>query len=73
MHLPVQVEPGKPGVEVSKGKKAISQSKNLLIDCAQGDQPVRCPNRGFCAHHPSAVPSDGGVSVVLVVVMEKLT
>ena len=33
--------------------------KSLPIECAQGDQPVRCPNRGFCAHHPSAIPSGG--------------
>ena len=42
----VQVEPGKPGAEVSK-KKTISQRKNLPIECAQGDQPLRCPNRVF--------------------------
>ena len=30
----------------------------------QGDQPVRCPNWGFCLHQPSAVPSVGGVLVV---------
>ena len=40
----LQVEPGKPGAEVSK-KKTISQRKNLPIECAQGDQPLRCPNR----------------------------
>ena len=40
----IQVEPGKPGAEVSK-KKTISQRKNLPIECAQGDQPLRCPNR----------------------------
>ena len=27
------------------GKKTISQRKNLPIECAQGDQPLRCPNR----------------------------
>ena len=42
----VQVEPGKPGAEVSM-KKTISQRKNLPIECAQGDQPLRCPNRVF--------------------------
>ena len=42
----IQVEPGKPGAEVSK-KKTISQRKNLPIECAQGDQPLRCPNRVF--------------------------
>ena len=36
----IQVEPGKPGAEVSKGK-------NLPIKCAQCDQPLRCPNRVF--------------------------
>ena len=40
----LQVEPGKPGAEVSK-KKTISQRKYLPIECAQGDQPLRCPNR----------------------------
>ena len=37
--IDLQVEPGKPGAEVSK-KKAISQRKNLPIECAQGDQPL---------------------------------
>ena len=55
----IQVEPGKPGAEVSK-KKTISQRKNLPIECAQGDQPQRCPNRGSCARYPWAVPSGGG-------------
>ena len=41
-----QVEPGKPGAEVSK-KKTISQRKNLPIECAQGDQRLRCPNRSM--------------------------
>ena len=42
----IQVEPGKPGAEVSK-KKTISQRKNLPIECAQGDQRLRCPNRSM--------------------------
>ena len=42
----LQVEPGKPGAEVSK-KKTISQRKNLPIECAQGDQRLRCPNRSM--------------------------
>ena len=42
----IQVEPGRPGAEVSK-KNTISQRKNLPIECAQGDQPLRCPNRVF--------------------------
>ena len=46
---------GKPGAEVSK-KKTISQRKNLPIECAQGDQPLRCPNRVFWVNEPSAVP-----------------
>ena len=62
--LYLQVEPGKPGAEVPTRKKAIRQRKKLPIECAQGDQPVRCPNRGFCAHQPSAVPSGDGVFVV---------
>ena len=40
---------------VSK-KKTLSQRKNLPIECAQGDQPLRCPNRVFCLNEPSAVP-----------------
>ena len=36
----------------------------MPIECAQGDQPVRCPNRVFCVHQPSVVPSGGGVLVV---------
>ena len=46
LYIYIQVEPGKPGAEVSK-KKTISQRKNLPIECAQGDQPLRCPNRVF--------------------------
>ena len=35
---------------MSKGNKTIRQRKNLPIDCVQGDQPLRCPNRDFlCA------------------------
>ena len=30
--------------------------KTLPIECAQGDQPVRCPNRVFCVNEPSAAP-----------------
>ena len=30
--------------------------------------PVGCPNRGFCAQQPSAVPCGGGVLVVAGVV-----
>ena len=58
-NIMLQVEPGEPGAEVSKGKK-ISQRKNLPVECAQGDQPVRSPNGGCWAHHPAAVPSGGG-------------
>ena len=46
----LQVEPGKPGAEVSKGKTITRQRKNVPIECAHGDQPMRCPNRGFCVH-----------------------
>ena len=42
----------------------ISQRKNLLIQFVHGHQSVRCPNRAFCVHQPSAVPSVGGVFVV---------
>ena len=56
----IQVEPGKPGAEVSKGKQAIRQRKNLPIECEQHDRPARRPNRRFCGHQPSAVPSGGG-------------
>ena len=41
-------------------KRPISQRKNLPIDCAQGRQPVRWPNRGFCVHQALAVPFGGG-------------
>ena len=46
IYVYLQVEPAKPGAEVSK-KKTVSQRKNLPIECAQGDQPLRCPNRVF--------------------------
>ena len=52
------------GAKVSAGKKTISQRKNLPIECAQGDQLVRCPDQDFCAHQLSAVPSRGGVLVL---------
>ena len=51
----LQVDPGKLGAEVSEGK-TINQRKTLPMECAQGDQPVRCPNRVFCANQPSAIP-----------------
>ena len=43
--------------------KIYKQTKDLPIECAQGDQPMRCPNRCFCVHRSSAVPSRGGVFV----------
>ncbi len=55
MDASIQVEPGKPGAEVSK-KKTISQRKNLPIECAQGERPARCPNHFFAVNLPSAVP-----------------
>ena len=48
-------------------KKRLGQRKNLLIQFVHGHQPARCPNRVLCVHQPSAVPSVGGVFVVLVV------
>ena len=27
-----------------------------IIECAQGDQPARCPNQFFAVNEPSAVP-----------------
>ena len=62
-YIYIQVEPGKPGAEVSKGKNIIRQRKNVPIECAHGAQPIPCPNRGFCVHQPSAVHG-GGVLVV---------
>ena len=60
----IQIVPGRAGGGSFRGKKTINQRKNLPIECAQGDQPVRCPNRAFfCVHQPSAVPSGGGVLV----------
>ena len=53
----IQVEPGKPGAEVSK-KKTIGQRKNLPIECAHGDQPLRCPNWVF--EWTSLQPFHGG-------------
>ena len=47
-----------------KRQKKIRQRKNLPTECAQGDQPVQCPNRVFCVHQPSAVLSGGGVLVM---------
>ena len=39
-----------------KNYKFISQRKTLPMECAQGDQPLRCPNRVFWVNEPSAVP-----------------
>ena len=39
------------------------KKSNKPIECAQGDQPARCPNGGFCVQQSSAVPSGGGVFV----------
>ena len=43
----IQIVPGRAGGGSFRGKKTINQRKNLPIECAQGDQPVRCPNRVF--------------------------
>ncbi len=43
------------GADVSM-KKTISQRRKLPIECAQGDQPLRCPNRVFWVDEASAVP-----------------
>ena len=40
----------------SRGEKSINQRKNLPVECAQGDEPERCPNRDFCVNQPSTVP-----------------
>ena len=60
----VRVVPERAGGGSFREKKHINQRKNLPIECAQGDQPVRCPNRFFVAHQPSAVLSGGGVLVL---------
>ena len=28
-------------------RRAFGETKNLPIECAQGDQPLRCPNRSM--------------------------
>ena len=38
---------GQAGGGSFQKKTPISQRKNLPIECAQGDQPLRCPNRVF--------------------------
>ena len=58
----IPLVPGRAGGGSFRDKKTINQRKDLPL--AQGDQPVRCPNRVFCAHQPSAVPS-GGAFLVL--------
>ena len=45
---------GDPGRKFQGGKKTINQRTTLPLECAQGDQPARCPNRIFCVHQPSA-------------------
>ena len=50
------VVPGQAGGGSFRGERTI--------ECAQGDQPLRCPNRIFCAHLASDVPFGGGVLVV---------
>ena len=47
---------GQAGGGSFQKKTPISQRKNLPIECAQGDQPLRCPNRVFWVNEPSAVP-----------------
>ena len=39
---------GQAGGGSFKREKTIGQIQNLRIECAQGDQPVRCTNRGVC-------------------------
>ena len=46
--VPIPVVPGRARGGSFRGEgtyKPISQRKNLSIECTQGDQPVRCPNR----------------------------
>ncbi len=52
----IQVVPGWAGGRSFRRTRTMKQRKNLPIECAQGDEPVRCPNRVFCAHQRSAVP-----------------
>ena len=47
----------------ASGGRLKRKKSNKPIECAQGDQPARCPNRGFCVQQSSAVPSGGGVFV----------
>ena len=60
----LQVQASQAGGRSFKGRETTSQSRNLPIECTQCNQPVRCPNRCFCAHHHSAVASGGGVLLV---------
>ena len=67
MLVTIPVVPGRAGggsFRWKNTKKPISQRKNLPMECAQGHQPVRCPNRVCCVHQPSAVPPGVGVLVV---------
>ena len=45
----------------ASGGRLKRKKSNNPIECAQGDQPARCPNGGFCVQQSSAVPSGGGV------------
>ena len=55
----IQVVPGRAGGRSFREKK-LNQRKNLPIECGQGDEAVRCPNRIFCAGGTSLQPFHGG-------------
>ena len=54
-YIYTQVVPGRAGRKFQK-KKELYSKKNLPIECAQGEQPARCPNHFFAVNEPSAVP-----------------
>ena len=56
-YVDIQVYKAGQAGKVQGPKTTINQGKKLPMECAQGDQPVRCPNRCFCLHEPAAVPS----------------
>ena len=43
LYIHIQIVPGRAGGGSFRRKQLETKKNNLLIECAQGDQPVRCP------------------------------
>ena len=47
MYLYIPAVPGQAGGGSFRGERTYKPTKEFALECAQGHQPVRCPNRVF--------------------------